>query len=34
MGKMDRYTARKMSELLKSKNVADSGDLQASLNKV
>jgi len=34
MGKMDRYTARKMSELLKSKNIADSGDLQTSLNKI
>lgn len=34
LGKMDRYTARKMSELLKSKNIADSGDIQSSLNKV
>jgi hypothetical protein len=34
IGKMDRYTARKMSELLKSKNVADSDDLQNNLNKI
>ena len=34
IGKMDRYTARKMSELLKSKNVANSDDLQNNLNKI
>jgi hypothetical protein len=34
IGKMDRYTARKMSELLKSKNVDNSEDLQVSLNKI
>lgn len=34
IGKMDRYTAKKMSELLKSKNIANSNDLQNSLNKI
>jgi hypothetical protein len=34
IGKMDRLTARKLAELLKSKNVAGSEDLQSSLNKI
>jgi len=34
LGKMDRYTARKLSELLKSKGIANSDDLQTSLNKI
>lgn len=34
IGKMDRYTAKKMSELLKSKNIANSNDLQNSLNNI
>ena len=32
MGKMDKLTARKLSELLKSKNIADSEELQNNLN--
>ena len=33
-GKMDRYTAKKLSELLKSKNIAGTEDLQSSLNSI
>jgi len=33
-GKMDRYTAKKMAELLKSKNIAGTEEIQASLNKI
>ena len=32
MGKMDKLTARKLAELLKSKNIADSEELQNNLN--
>jgi hypothetical protein len=32
MGKMDKLTARKLSELLKSKNITDSEELQNNLN--
>lgn len=34
LGKMDRYTARKLAEKLKSKNISNSQDLQNKLNKV
>ena len=34
LGKMDRYTARKLAEKLKSKNISNSQDLQNQLNKV
>lgn len=32
IGKMDRYTARKIAEVLKNKNISGSEDLQKSLN--
>jgi hypothetical protein len=34
IGKMDRYTARKLSELLKSNKITDSDNLQTSLSKI
>jgi len=34
LGKMDRYTARRLAEKLKSKNISNSQDLQNQLNKV
>lgn len=34
IGKMDRTTARKLSELLKSKNIANSQELQNALNSI
>jgi len=34
IGKMDRFTARKLSELLKSKNIKNSDEIQSALNKI
>jgi peptidoglycan hydrolase-like protein with peptidoglycan-binding domain len=34
VGKMDRYTAKKMAEILKSKNIPDSETLQSELGEI
>ena len=34
LGKIDRYTTKKLSELLKTKNISDSEDLQNKLNTI